>query len=185
MPSNIFISLSLSLSLSLSFCVCVCVLVCSVRLWLGPEWLLHEERGLPLPTGLPEASRHALQQLQGVRGGRGGHGPGEDLPPSLLCVHRLQVSLTRPEEERLLFLVLKDCVPSLCLSLSLSVFLRRAFPAGECVTFSGKDCFCQRCIRPVSPAPNDVSYPNSKSRNNSLSKGTINPVLLSILIINI
>ena len=115
------LSLSLSLSLAISLFLCVCVLVCSVRLWLGPEWLLHEERGLPLPTGLPEASRHALQQLQGVRGGRGGHGPGEDLPPSLLCVHRLQVSLTRPEEERLLFLVRKDCVPSLCLSLSLSV----------------------------------------------------------------
>ncbi|KAM8730468.1 actin-binding LIM protein 1-like isoform 3-T3 [Acanthopagrus schlegelii] len=40
---------------------------------------------------------------------------------------------------------------------------KRAFPAGECVTFSGKDCFCQRCIRPVSPAPNDVSYPNNCS----------------------
>uniref|UniRef100_A0A671WX75 Actin binding LIM protein 1b n=1 Tax=Sparus aurata TaxID=8175 RepID=A0A671WX75_SPAAU len=40
---------------------------------------------------------------------------------------------------------------------------RRAFPAGECVTFSGKDCLCQRCIRPVSPAPNDVSYPSNCS----------------------
>ncbi|XP_041818152.1 actin-binding LIM protein 1-like isoform X2 [Chelmon rostratus] len=38
-----------------------------------------------------------------------------------------------------------------------------AFPAGECVTFSGKDCLCQRCARPVSPTPNNVSYPSNCS----------------------
>lgn len=78
-------------SLSPNTCVCF---VCSVRLWLGSEWLLHEECRLPLPAGLPEASRHALQQLQGICGGGGGDGPGEDLPSRLLCVHFLQVSLS-------------------------------------------------------------------------------------------
>ncbi|KAK9530519.1 hypothetical protein VZT92_012015 [Zoarces viviparus] len=34
---------------------------------------------------------------------------------------------------------------------------KRPFPAGDCVTFSGKDCLCQRCIRPLSPTPNDTS----------------------------
>ncbi|XP_069373277.1 actin-binding LIM protein 1-like isoform X6 [Paralichthys olivaceus] len=33
---------------------------------------------------------------------------------------------------------------------------KQPFPAGDCVTFSGKDCLCQRCIRPVSPAPTDM-----------------------------
>ncbi|XP_070847077.1 actin-binding LIM protein 1-like isoform X2 [Chaetodon trifascialis] len=40
---------------------------------------------------------------------------------------------------------------------------KQAFPTGECVTFSGKDCLCQHCARPVSPAPNNVSYPSSCS----------------------
>ncbi|KAF3853485.1 hypothetical protein F7725_014173 [Dissostichus mawsoni] len=31
---------------------------------------------------------------------------------------------------------------------------KQPFPAGDCVTFSGKDCLCQRCIRPVSPVLN-------------------------------
>ncbi|CAB1443969.1 unnamed protein product [Pleuronectes platessa] len=35
---------------------------------------------------------------------------------------------------------------------------KQPFPAGDCVTFSGKDCLCQRCIQPVSPAPTDVKY---------------------------
>ncbi|XP_069011866.1 actin-binding LIM protein 1-like [Embiotoca jacksoni] len=34
---------------------------------------------------------------------------------------------------------------------------KRPFPAGDCVTFTGKDCLCQRCIEPVSPTPNDFS----------------------------
>ncbi|KAM3591842.1 uncharacterized protein V6R79_008189 [Siganus canaliculatus] len=38
---------------------------------------------------------------------------------------------------------------------------KQAFPTGECVTFTGKDCICQRCVRPVSPAPSDVSYPSN------------------------
>ncbi|XP_042364227.1 actin-binding LIM protein 1-like isoform X2 [Plectropomus leopardus] len=33
---------------------------------------------------------------------------------------------------------------------------KQPFPAGDCVTFSGRDCLCQRCIRPVSPTPNDI-----------------------------
>ncbi|XP_035521741.1 actin-binding LIM protein 1-like isoform X7 [Morone saxatilis] len=40
---------------------------------------------------------------------------------------------------------------------------KQAFPAGDCVTFSGKDCLCQRCIRPVSPTPNDIRYPSNCS----------------------
>ncbi|XP_070707608.1 actin-binding LIM protein 1-like [Pempheris klunzingeri] len=38
---------------------------------------------------------------------------------------------------------------------------KQPFPAGDCVTFSGKDCLCQRCIRPVSPSPSDISYPSN------------------------
>ncbi|XP_059181289.1 actin-binding LIM protein 1-like isoform X1 [Centropristis striata] len=34
---------------------------------------------------------------------------------------------------------------------------KHPFPAGDCVTFSGKDCLCHRCIRPVSPTRNDIS----------------------------
>uniref|UniRef100_A0A8P4KN50 LIM zinc-binding domain-containing protein n=1 Tax=Dicentrarchus labrax TaxID=13489 RepID=A0A8P4KN50_DICLA len=40
---------------------------------------------------------------------------------------------------------------------------KQAFPAGDCVTFSGKDCLCQHCIRPVSPTPNDIRYPSNCS----------------------
>ncbi|XP_077959877.1 actin-binding LIM protein 1 isoform X8 [Gasterosteus aculeatus] len=35
---------------------------------------------------------------------------------------------------------------------------KEPFPAGDCVTFSGKDCLCQRCVRPPSPTPHDVSW---------------------------
>ncbi|XP_052467592.1 actin-binding LIM protein 1 isoform X4 [Carassius gibelio] len=34
---------------------------------------------------------------------------------------------------------------------------KRPFPAGDRVTFNGKDCLCQRCIRPTSPTPKDIS----------------------------
>ncbi|XP_010784711.1 actin-binding LIM protein 1-like isoform X2 [Notothenia coriiceps] len=42
---------------------------------------------------------------------------------------------------------------------------KQPFPAGDCVTFSGKDCLCQRCIRPVSPVlnPKDLSSSNNCS----------------------
>ncbi|CAJ1080898.1 actin-binding LIM protein 1-like isoform X7 [Xyrichtys novacula] len=40
---------------------------------------------------------------------------------------------------------------------------KQRFPAGDCVTFSGKDCLCQRCIRPMSPTPNNVRYPSNCS----------------------
>ncbi|XP_071763414.1 actin-binding LIM protein 1-like [Centroberyx gerrardi] len=38
---------------------------------------------------------------------------------------------------------------------------KRPFPAGGRVTFSGKDCLCQRCIQPMSPTPKDISYSNN------------------------
>ncbi|XP_058262489.1 actin-binding LIM protein 1-like isoform X9 [Hemibagrus wyckioides] len=34
---------------------------------------------------------------------------------------------------------------------------KRPFPAGDRVTFNGKDCLCQRCIQPMSPPPKDIS----------------------------
>ncbi|XP_063337449.1 actin-binding LIM protein 1-like [Pelmatolapia mariae] len=38
---------------------------------------------------------------------------------------------------------------------------KQPFPAGNCVTFIGKDCLCQRCMEPVSPSPNATSYSSS------------------------
>ncbi|XP_053367207.1 actin-binding LIM protein 1 isoform X18 [Clarias gariepinus] len=34
---------------------------------------------------------------------------------------------------------------------------KRPFPAGDRVTFNGKDCLCQRCIQPMSPPPKAIS----------------------------
>ncbi|XP_076855394.1 actin-binding LIM protein 1 isoform X20 [Brachyhypopomus gauderio] len=34
---------------------------------------------------------------------------------------------------------------------------KRPFPAGDRVTFNGKDCLCQRCVQPLSPPPKDIS----------------------------
>ncbi|XP_067285650.1 actin-binding LIM protein 1 isoform X3 [Pseudorasbora parva] len=34
---------------------------------------------------------------------------------------------------------------------------KRPFPAGDRVTFNGKDCLCQHCIQPTSPTPKDMS----------------------------
>ncbi|XP_048090123.1 actin-binding LIM protein 1 isoform X9 [Alosa alosa] len=34
---------------------------------------------------------------------------------------------------------------------------KRPFPAGDRVTFNGKDCLCQRCVQPMSPTPKDIS----------------------------
>ncbi|XP_035389544.1 actin-binding LIM protein 1 isoform X43 [Electrophorus electricus] len=34
---------------------------------------------------------------------------------------------------------------------------KRPFPAGDRVTFNGKDCLCQRCIQPMSPPSKDIS----------------------------
>lgn len=34
---------------------------------------------------------------------------------------------------------------------------KRPFPAGDRVTFNGKDCLCQRCVQPTSPTSKDVS----------------------------
>uniref|UniRef100_A0A8C9U1N3 Actin binding LIM protein 1a n=1 Tax=Scleropages formosus TaxID=113540 RepID=A0A8C9U1N3_SCLFO len=33
---------------------------------------------------------------------------------------------------------------------------KRPFPAGDRVTFNGKDCLCQRCVQPMSPGPKDI-----------------------------
>ncbi|XP_061765284.1 actin-binding LIM protein 1-like isoform X1 [Nerophis ophidion] len=38
---------------------------------------------------------------------------------------------------------------------------KKPFPAGDCVTFSGKDCICQRCVSPLSPPPTGVRYSNN------------------------
>ncbi|KAM6951119.1 actin-binding LIM protein 1-like [Aplochiton taeniatus] len=38
---------------------------------------------------------------------------------------------------------------------------KRPFPAGDRVTFNGKDCLCQNCIQPIFPTPRDVSNSNN------------------------
>ncbi|XP_075890558.1 actin-binding LIM protein 1-like isoform X1 [Nelusetta ayraudi] len=40
---------------------------------------------------------------------------------------------------------------------------KQAFPAGECVTFSRRDCLCQRCVRPPSPTSSGLSCPSNCS----------------------
>ncbi|XP_068162120.1 actin-binding LIM protein 1-like isoform X3 [Antennarius striatus] len=40
---------------------------------------------------------------------------------------------------------------------------KQAFPTGECVTFSGNNCLCQRCMQPVSPTPDGISCPTNCS----------------------
>lgn len=127
-------------------------------MWLrpGPEWLLHAERRLPLPTGLPEAPRHAVQQLQRVCRGGGGHSPGKNLPSRLLCVHRLQVGAQLCFQKVFLMTAVSTYEPA---------SLRQAFPAGECVTFSGRNCLCQRCVRPPSPTPSGLGCPSRELRN--------------------
>ncbi|XP_035389537.1 actin-binding LIM protein 1 isoform X36 [Electrophorus electricus] len=39
---------------------------------------------------------------------------------------------------------------------------KRPFPAGDRVTFNGKDCLCQRCIQPMSPPSKDISASSSE-----------------------
>uniref|UniRef100_A0A8C2A7B7 Actin binding LIM protein 1a n=1 Tax=Cyprinus carpio TaxID=7962 RepID=A0A8C2A7B7_CYPCA len=42
---------------------------------------------------------------------------------------------------------------------------KRPFPAGDRVTFNGKDCLCQHCAEPMSPGPTkDVVGPSSECR---------------------
>lgn len=38
---------------------------------------------------------------------------------------------------------------------------KRPFPAGDRVTFNGKDCLCQHCVQPTSPNPKDISAPSN------------------------
>lgn len=45
----------------------------------------------------------------------------------------------------------------------MSISARRPFPAGDRVTFNGKDCLCQYCVEPMSPGPKDVLGSSSKS----------------------
>ncbi|KAL2083341.1 hypothetical protein ACEWY4_021114 [Coilia grayii] len=37
---------------------------------------------------------------------------------------------------------------------------KRPFPAGDRVTFNGKDCLCQNCVQPMSPGPKDFTGSN-------------------------
>ncbi|XP_077358621.1 actin-binding LIM protein 1-like isoform X3 [Festucalex cinctus] len=38
---------------------------------------------------------------------------------------------------------------------------KQPFPAGDCVTFSGKECICQRCVNPLTPPPTGIRYSNN------------------------
>jgi len=90
----------------------------------------------------------------------------------MLCVHNLQV---RAEEEPTHTL---DIIQSLTLWFMVSPTLagvltgvayvmayRRPFPAGDRVTFNGKDCLCQYCAEPMSPGhTKDVAGPSSECR---------------------
>uniref|UniRef100_A0A8C6L150 Actin binding LIM protein 1 n=1 Tax=Nothobranchius furzeri TaxID=105023 RepID=A0A8C6L150_NOTFU len=38
---------------------------------------------------------------------------------------------------------------------------KKPFPAGDCVTFRGKDCLCQRCTGPTSSSSYQISCPNN------------------------
>lgn len=144
--------------------MCCFYTVCSVWLWSGSEWIFREEWWLPVPAGLPASSRHALQQLWGVCGGSGGHSPGEKLPSRLLCLHHLQVITKIYLRGNVVLLHFRATCLCLCVVVppSLSLCLRQPFPAGDCVTFSGKERLCQRCSHPVSPAPKNFSRSNSE-----------------------
>ncbi|XP_068610378.1 actin-binding LIM protein 1-like [Brachionichthys hirsutus] len=48
---------------------------------------------------------------------------------------------------------------------------KQAFPTGECVTFSGNDCLCQRCVQPVSPTPAGLSCPNCSGCGRDIKNG--------------
>lgn len=56
---------------------------------------------------------------------------------------------------------------------------RRPFPAGDRVTFNGKDCLCQRCVQPTSPTPKDISTSSSESHTYSLVFVLLGFVLVS------
>uniref|UniRef100_A0A668ARH3 Actin binding LIM protein 1a n=1 Tax=Myripristis murdjan TaxID=586833 RepID=A0A668ARH3_9TELE len=51
---------------------------------------------------------------------------------------------------------------------------KRPFPAGDRVTFNGKDCLCQYCVQPMSPGPKDIlgsSSTHKKSQKNCAGCG--------------
>uniref|UniRef100_A0AAQ6ILB4 Actin binding LIM protein 1b n=1 Tax=Anabas testudineus TaxID=64144 RepID=A0AAQ6ILB4_ANATE len=48
---------------------------------------------------------------------------------------------------------------------------KQPFPAGDCVTFSGKDRLCQRCSRPVSPTPNNSCSSNCTGCGRDIKNG--------------
>ncbi|KAA8581674.1 hypothetical protein FQN60_003255 [Etheostoma spectabile] len=48
---------------------------------------------------------------------------------------------------------------------------KQPFPAGDCVTFSGKDCLCQRCIQPASPTNGISSSSNCSGCGRDIKNG--------------
>uniref|UniRef100_A0A8B9KGT7 Actin binding LIM protein 1b n=1 Tax=Astyanax mexicanus TaxID=7994 RepID=A0A8B9KGT7_ASTMX len=48
---------------------------------------------------------------------------------------------------------------------------KRPFPAGDRVTFNGKDCLCQHCVQPMSPPPKDISASNCAGCGRDIKNG--------------
>uniref|UniRef100_A0A8C5CN34 Actin binding LIM protein 1a n=1 Tax=Gadus morhua TaxID=8049 RepID=A0A8C5CN34_GADMO len=48
---------------------------------------------------------------------------------------------------------------------------KRPFPAGDRVTFNGKDCLCQYCVQPMSPGPKDVVGSNCAGCGRDIKNG--------------
>uniref|UniRef100_A0A672MF19 Actin-binding LIM protein 1-like n=1 Tax=Sinocyclocheilus grahami TaxID=75366 RepID=A0A672MF19_SINGR len=48
---------------------------------------------------------------------------------------------------------------------------KRPFPAGDRVTFNGKDCLCQHCVQPTSPTPKDISASNCAGCGRDIKNG--------------
>uniref|UniRef100_A0A7N8YQ47 Actin binding LIM protein 1 n=1 Tax=Mastacembelus armatus TaxID=205130 RepID=A0A7N8YQ47_9TELE len=48
---------------------------------------------------------------------------------------------------------------------------KRPFPAGDRVTFNGKDCLCQYCVEPMSPGPKDVLGSNCAGCGRDIKNG--------------
>uniref|UniRef100_A0A8D3AII9 Actin-binding LIM protein 1-like n=1 Tax=Scophthalmus maximus TaxID=52904 RepID=A0A8D3AII9_SCOMX len=48
---------------------------------------------------------------------------------------------------------------------------KRPFPAGDRVTFNGKDCLCQYCVEPMSPGPKDILGSNCAGCGRDIKNG--------------
>uniref|UniRef100_A0A8C7YSQ1 Actin binding LIM protein 1a n=1 Tax=Oryzias sinensis TaxID=183150 RepID=A0A8C7YSQ1_9TELE len=48
---------------------------------------------------------------------------------------------------------------------------KRPFPAGDRVTFNGKDCLCQFCVEPMSPGPKDIPGSNCAGCGRDIKNG--------------